>query len=156
MPEPILLQDADATAALGGSIAAVLRPGDAIALFGNLGAGKTTLARGILRGLGLESEAPSPTFAIVQPYDTPDTRIPVWHVDLYRLEHPDEAEELGLDEARRDVAMLIEWPERLGSGLWNDVLKLHINIEPQEEGQPAARCLTATVPPAWESRWPPA
>lgn len=155
MAGAILLENEAATLALGASIASVLQPGDAIALFGDLGAGKTTLARGILQALGLESEAPSPTFSIVQPYDAPETRIPVWHVDLYRLEDPDEALELGLDEARREVAMVIEWPERLGAGLWDDALHLRLNIEPQGEGRPAARCLTATVPPAWETRWPP-
>ncbi|QLC21572.1 tRNA (adenosine(37)-N6)-threonylcarbamoyltransferase complex ATPase subunit type 1 TsaE [Parasphingopyxis sp. CP4] len=156
MPDAIPLEDEEATVAFGASIAPTLRQGDAVALFGDLGAGKTTLARGILQGLGLNSEAPSPTFAIVQPYDAPETRIPVWHVDLYRLEDPDEALELGLDEARREVAMLIEWPERLGANLWNDTLRLYLNIESQGEGRPAARSLTATVPPAWETRWPPA
>lgn len=156
MSDSILLEDEEATVAFGASIASALRPGDAVALFGDLGAGKTTLARGVLQALGLESEAPSPTFAIVQPYDVPDTRIPVWHVDLYRLDEPVEVLELGLDEARRDVAMLIEWPERLGMGLWDDTLRLYLNIESQGEGRPAARSLTATVPPAWETRWPPA
>lgn len=156
MSEGHILADEEATLAFGARIASLLQPGDCIALYGDLGAGKTTLARGILQALGLEEEAPSPTFAIVQPYDPPETRIPVWHIDLYRLEDPAEAVELGLDEARRDVAMLIEWPERLGAGLWGDTLKLHLTIEPQAVGQSAARRLTATVPQAWESRWPPA
>lgn len=153
MDEGLILADESATLALGGRIAALLQIGDVIALHGDLGAGKTTLARGILQALGLETEAPSPTFAIVQPYAPPETRIPVWHVDLYRLEDPAEAVELGLDEARRDTAMLIEWPERLGAGLWPDALKLQLSIAPQDVGQSAARRLTATVPPAWEARW---
>lgn len=156
MSDDVALVDEDATLVLGARIASLLQPGDAIALYGDLGAGKTTLARGILQALGLEGEAPSPTFAIVQPYDPPETRIPVWHIDLYRLEDPEEALELGLDEARRDVAMLIEWPKRLGAGLWEDALRLHLLVEPQGEGQSAVRRLTATVPPAWETRWPPA
>lgn len=143
------------TLALGARIAAQLRAGDCIALGGDLGAGKTTLARGILQALGLEEEAPSPTFAIVQPYDPPETRIPVWHIDLYRIEEPSELAELGLDEMRREVAMLIEWPDRLGDGLWPDVLQLQLGVEPQSGGQSAARRLTAKVPSAWEGRWPP-
>jgi len=158
--DEMTLADEDATLALGARIAAILRPDDAIALSGDLGAGKTTLARGILQALGLEGEAPSPTFAIVQPYEPPETRLPVWHIDLYRLDDPDDALELGLDEARREVAMLIEWPERLGAGLWEDALRLHLAIDAPQgggtEGRSAARRLTAAVPQAWESRWPPA
>lgn len=153
--ESIILPDEDATLAFGERIAASLRPGDAIALHGDLGAGKTTLARGILQALGLQAEAPSPTFAIVQPYEPPETQFPVWHIDLYRIEDSEETIELGLDDARRDVALLIEWPERLGARLWSDALHLHLNIEPRQNGQSAARRLTATVPPAWETRWPP-
>jgi tRNA threonylcarbamoyladenosine biosynthesis protein TsaE len=149
----IILADEAATLALGARIAAVLEPGDAIALTGDLGAGKTTLARGILGALGLKEEAPSPTFVIVQPYEPPETRIPIWHVDLYRLENPDEARELGLDDARRNCALIVEWPDRLGDALWKDALGLEIRIEPQREGQPAARRLTATLPPAWETKW---
>lgn len=143
------------TLALGAKIAAILRPGDCIALDGDLGTGKTTLARGVLQALGLGSDAPSPTFAIVQPYEPPETRIPVWHIDLYRIEQPEEIIELGLDEMRREVAMLIEWPDRLGERLWPDALRLHLGIESQSGGQTAARRLTAQVPSAWESRWPP-
>ncbi|WP_299327784.1 tRNA (adenosine(37)-N6)-threonylcarbamoyltransferase complex ATPase subunit type 1 TsaE [Parasphingopyxis sp.] len=158
MCDDFLLSDEAATLTLGSRIAAILRPGDAIALHGDLGAGKTTLARGILQALGLEGEAPSPTFAIVQPYEPPETRIPVWHIDLYRLDDPEEPLELGLDEARREVAMLIEWPERLGAGLWEDALRLHLSIAHKRgeggAGQSTARRLTATVPPAWETRWP--
>lgn len=159
MTREMALADEGATLALGARIASILRPGDAIALSGDLGAGKTTLARGILQGLGLESEAPSPTFAIVQPYEPSETRIPVWHIDLYRLDDPEEARELGLNEARREVAMLIEWPERLGARLWEDALRLHLSIAHKQgaggAGQSTARRLTATVPPAWETRWPP-
>lgn len=150
----MILNSEAATLALGARIAGVLRVGDCIALRGDLGAGKTTLARGILGALGLESEAPSPTFAIVQPYDPPETRIPVWHVDLYRVQNPAELAELGFDDMRREVAMLVEWPERMGEALWDDALQLEIGIEPQSGGQPAARRLTAIVPSAWEGRWP--
>jgi tRNA threonylcarbamoyladenosine biosynthesis protein TsaE len=146
----ILLPDEAATEQAGSLLAAVLRVGDVVALSGDLGAGKTTLARGVLRALGLEGEAPSPTFAIVQPYALPDVRLPVWHVDLYRLEDADEVAELGLDEARDESALLIEWPERLGGALWSDALRLTLEI-----GERGVRRLTAQVPPAWEGRWPP-
>ena len=144
------LADAEATEALGRAIAAQLVAGDTVALFGGLGAGKTTLARGILAGLGHSGDVASPTFPIVQTYSPPETRLPVWHVDLYRIEHPEELEELGLDEAQGDGVLLIEWPERLGPGLWPDTLRLHLSIAGKGE-----RALTAEVPPAWEGRWPP-
>ena len=142
----ILLPDETATERLGRALGAQLRAGDVVALSGTLGAGKTTLARGVLRGLGFAGEVASPTFPIVQVYDTAP---PLWHVDLYRIEHDDELEELGLDEARLDAAMLIEWPERLPR-LWGDALRLSLDIRPD-----GARALTAGVPPAWGGRWPP-
>ncbi|NIJ16606.1 tRNA threonylcarbamoyladenosine biosynthesis protein TsaE [Sphingobium vermicomposti] len=144
----LLLKDEPAMLALGRALAGLARIGDVIALEGGLGAGKTTLARGILEGLGLEEEAPSPSFAIVQPYDVPDVRLPVAHVDLYRLDSPDEAEELALDEYLMDSLLIVEWPDRLGDGAWPDALRLHIDIEPD-----GARRLTACVPDAWTDRW---
>lgn len=143
------LADEAAMLALGAALAAVVRPGDAIALKGDLGVGKTTLARGLLAALGLTEEAPSPTFAIVQPYTPPDVRLPVAHVDLYRLDEEGDARELGLDELREDGVLLVEWPERLGADHWRDALILAIAVE--EDG---ARRLTATVPASWEARWP--
>jgi len=145
----IRLADAEATEAFGAALAGALRPGDVIALYGALGAGKTTLARGLLRGLGHDGEVASPTFPIVQAYAPPDTRIPLWHVDLYRIEDPAELEEIGLDEAREAAAMVIEWPERLPL-LWPEALRLTFGVEPG-----GARALTALVPPAWGERWPP-
>lgn len=146
----IELADEAATLALGAALARVVRPGDVIALSGELGTGKTTLARGLLAALGLEEEAPSPSFAIVQPYAPPEVRFPVAHVDLYRIDAPEEARELGLDDMREDSLILIEWPERLGNALWGDAL--HLGFQRTADG---ARILTATVPPSWEGRWPP-
>lgn len=146
---PIRLADPESTEAFGRALADRIEPGDVIGLLGGLGAGKTTLCRGILRGLGHNGDVASPTFPIVQPYEPPDTRIPVWHVDLYRIEDPAELEELGLGEARSEAALLIEWPERLPS-LWPGTLRLELSVEPD-----GARALTATVPPAWGERWPP-
>jgi tRNA threonylcarbamoyladenosine biosynthesis protein TsaE len=142
------LDGPEATEALGRRLAARLRSGDVVALFGDLGAGKTTLARGMLAGLGHEGEVASPTFPIVIPYDT--LELPVWHVDLYRIEDPAEIEELALDEALQDGALIVEWPERMGRALWPHSLRL--TLRPDGEG---TRALTAGVPAAWEARWPP-
>ncbi|HYJ30659.1 MAG TPA: tRNA (adenosine(37)-N6)-threonylcarbamoyltransferase complex ATPase subunit type 1 TsaE [Allosphingosinicella sp.] len=144
------LADPGETEALGASLAALLRPGDLVALSGELGTGKTTLARGLLRGLGFEGDVASPTFPIVIAYEPPDTRLPLWHVDLYRIEDPGEIEELALGEARLEAALVIEWPERLGASFLGDALLLRI-----ERAGDGARALTAMVPPAWGARWPP-
>ena len=133
---------------IGAAIGAVLLPGDVVALSGDLGAGKTTLARAMLKARGLAGEAPSPTFAIVQPYAPPEVDLPIAHVDLYRIEDEDELIELGLDDYRYDGALLIEWPERLGSQGWPDALSITIS------GSGDARVLTADVPTSWGSRWP--
>ncbi len=143
------LADAAATEAFGTGLAAVVRPGDVVALTGPLGAGKTSVARGLLAALGLEGEAPSPSFAIVQPYAPPETVLPVWHVDLYRLDDPNEVEELGLEDERADGVLLVEWPERAGGRAWPEALRLTLSIEPD-----GSRRLTAEVPPGWRDRWP--
>jgi tRNA threonylcarbamoyladenosine biosynthesis protein TsaE len=127
----------------------VLRAGDVIALSGELGAGKTTLARAILSALGHVGEVPSPTFTLVQTY--PDLVPPIAHADLYRLEHPAEADELALDDWLADGALLVEWPERLGSAMWPDRLWLRL----EGAGGPDRR-LTWDAAPAWKGRWPPA
>lgn len=129
--------------AIAGRVSRILRAGDVVALSGELGAGKTTFARGVLRGLGYSGEVPSPTFTLVQQYKTlPE----VWHVDLYRLGSPDEASMLGLWET--DAALLIEWPERLDGELLKEALWLRL-----DGGGDEPRRLTATVPAAWEGRW---
>ncbi|MEQ1509609.1 MAG: tRNA (adenosine(37)-N6)-threonylcarbamoyltransferase complex ATPase subunit type 1 TsaE [Sphingopyxis sp.] len=132
---------------LGANLAAELRVGDVIALSGELGAGKTTLARAILSALGLCQEAPSPSFAIVQPYAPPETTLPVLHVDLYRINHVAELDELGLDEARGDHLLMIEWPENMGDRAFANMLWLRIEMAGDD-----ARRLTATVPEAWGNR----
>lgn len=135
--------------ALGARLAALARPGDVIALSGGLGAGKTTLARGLLAALGLVEEAPSPSFALVQPYATPEVCFPVAHVDLYRLDDPREIEALALDDLIEDSLLIIEWPERMGARMWPHALLLTLEIMPD-----GARTLTAAVPAAWKDRWP--
>jgi tRNA threonylcarbamoyladenosine biosynthesis protein TsaE len=108
----IALPDPAATLDLGRRLGARLSPGDVVCLSGGLGAGKTTLARGAIEAwTGQPEEAPSPTYTLVQTYD--GARGQLWHVDLYRLKRPDEAWELGLEDAFFDAACLIEWPERL-------------------------------------------
>lgn len=120
------LPDDAATTALGARLGAGARPGDVIALYGDLGAGKTTLARGLIRGLlGSATEAPSPTFTLVQTYQGP--KFPIWHFDLYRLSEPGEARELGLEEAVDGLA-LIEWPERLGRDLPHARLEVRLSF----------------------------
>ncbi len=146
----IRLGTPQATEAIGRLLAPLLRTGDVVALAGDLGAGKTSLARGVLAALGLAGEAPSPTFAIVQPYAPPEVTLPVAHVDLYRIEHRREADELALDEYRADGALLVEWPERLGAEAWPDALWLR--LAPVAGG---GRRLTWSTPGAWETRWPP-
>jgi tRNA threonylcarbamoyl adenosine modification protein YjeE len=113
------------TAALAARIAAGLKVGDTVALAGDLGAGKTTLARAILRALGVVEAVPSPTFTLIQQYQT--DRLTVSHYDLYRIEKPSEMEELALNEALSDGAALIEWPERAGF-LPADALHVHLEI----------------------------
>jgi tRNA threonylcarbamoyladenosine biosynthesis protein TsaE len=139
-----MIVDPAALDALAARLAAVLRPGDVLALSGDLGAGKTTFARGVLRGLG---EVPSPSFTLVQTYDTVP---PLWHVDLYRLDRADEADALGLDDIWDEAVVLIEWPERLGSRLPAQALRLRLDGAGE-----ATRTLTATVPKSWKGRWPP-
>ena len=145
----MILADEQATLDVGRKLGALLRTGDKIALRGTLGAGKTTLARGILEGLGFAEEVPSPTFAIVQPYEPPETRIPVAHVDLYRIEDAEEIPELGLEDALIDGAMIVEWPDRMPDSFWTDALNIELEITC--EGN---RRLTWTAGDAWKDRWP--
>ena len=142
----MILEDEQATSALGARLAAVAVAGDVITLSGPLGVGKTALARGFISRLGYAGEVPSPSFAIVQPYE--DLRPPVWHVDLYRIEDPAEMAELGLDSAS-DAVLLVEWPERAGIDAWPEALTLSLDFADNGE-----RILTAKVPPSWEGRWP--
>ena len=143
----MILADEDATRDLGARIAACLQAGDIVTLSGPLGVGKTALARGILEALGHEGEVPSPSFAIVQPYE--ELQLPVWHVDLFRIADVSELDELGL-EAAADGVLLVEWAEKAGSAAWPRALGLTLDFA--ENG---ARRLTAKVPPSWQTRWPP-
>lgn len=120
------LPDEAATAALAVRVASLVRPGDVIALTGELGAGKTSFARAFIRArAGQDEEVPSPTFTLVQTYDVPD--LTIWHFDGFRLRHPDEGWELGIEDAFRDGVSLIEWPERFGPLI--PKRRLHITFE---------------------------
>lgn len=143
----MILSDEAATEELGRRLGKCLQPGDVVALSGPLGVGKTALARAVIRALGHDGEVPSPSFAIVQPYE--DVGPAVWHVDLYRIEDSGELDELGLDSVS-DAALLVEWPERAGERAWPDALRLTLDF-----AQRGARRLTADVPPPWQKRWPP-
>ena len=125
--ELTLASEAD-TVRLGVAVARSLRRGDAVCLRGGLGAGKTTLARAVIRALTtVEEEVPSPTFTLVQAYD--GREIPLAHFDLYRLDSAREVDELGLDEALETGAALIEWPERLGRAQPRDRLDVELAVE---------------------------
>jgi len=142
------LDDEAATARLGAAIASVLRSGEAVCLSGPLGAGKSTLARALVRALTTPGEeVPSPTFTLVQFYEGP--RLAVAHFDLYRLSDPDEAYEIGLDEALDQGAAVIEWPERLEGRLPPDRLDVTIELAEDDAGARRARL---TPHGAWEGR----
>ena len=145
----VALPDLAATAAFGARIAAQLRTGDVIALAGGLGAGKTTLARAIIAALGYQGEVPSPSFAIIETYDPPLLRLPLVHADFYRLKHPSEVIELGLDDYREGAVLLAEWPEQAG-GFAHDPACLAIRLEPAESGRTAI----VELGPEWLGRLP--
>jgi tRNA threonylcarbamoyladenosine biosynthesis protein TsaE len=118
-----------ATESLGAALAMRLKPGDVVGLKGDLGAGKTTLARAIIRAAADDPDliVPSPTFTLVEVYETP--RGAYWHFDLYRLEAPEQVYELGWEEALAEGIVLLEWPERLGP-----LLPQHLSVTLELDG----------------------
>ncbi|MCP2016723.1 MAG: tRNA (adenosine(37)-N6)-threonylcarbamoyltransferase complex ATPase subunit type 1 TsaE [Erythrobacter sp.] len=142
----IALPDLAAMEALGQRIAALLAPGDVVALSGTLGTGKTTLARAILAALGHMGEVPSPTYTIIETYD--ELNPPVVHADFYRLEHPSEVEELGLDDYREGAVLLAEWPDHAG-GFAHEPTCLAIDLEKVGDGREAV----VTPGTSWQGRW---
>lgn len=136
MPQPALtfyLPDETATARLGAWFALRLMAGDCVLLDGQIGAGKSHFARALIRArLGRMEDVPSPTFTLVQTYDADPE---IWHADLYRLSHPDEVRELGLEEAFDTAICLVEWPDRLG--LLAPANAIRISLAPHDEGRMA-------------------
>lgn len=140
----IALPDEAATRALGARLGALLQPGDVVALTGDLGAGKTTLARGLIQALcGAGTETPSPTFTLVQTY--PARGFDLFHFDLYRLKSPDEVWELGWEDIA-DSAALVEWPERAGPHLPDERLDLRLAFDG------AARIAALSPRGGWKER----
>ena len=132
----IELPDEAATAALAARIAALARPGDVIALKGELGAGKTSFARAFIRARGGVEAVPSPSFTLVQVYELGEGT--VWHIDGYRLRHPEEAWELDIEDAFSEGISLIEWPERLGSLVPARRLEITLSAGPTPASRRAA------------------
>ena len=118
---------------LGSKLIKVLTKGDVLAITGELGAGKTTLARGIIQAEKGDIEVPSPTYTLVQTYDMENFEL--WHCDMYRLETPEDAYELGLFDAFQDAVCVIEWPEKLGSLLPKKIYKIDLKFN--NEGRTA-------------------
>ena len=141
------LSDLAAMDAFGARIAARLRAGDVVALSGGLGAGKTTLARAIIAALGHEGEVPSPTFTIIETYEALDP--PLIHADFYRLERPEEAAEIGLDDYRDGAVLIAEWPEKAG-GFAHEAGCLAIALETVGQG----RIAIVEAGPDWLTRLP--
>ncbi len=137
------LADEAATIALGRAMGAQLERGDLIALQGVLGAGKTTLARAIIRArLGEETPVPSPTFTLAQIYQAPD--LAICHADLYRLDDQAEIRELGLEEALASGALVLEWPEKMGAELPCNRVHLQLVLQGEAETR-LARIWTAST-----------
>jgi tRNA threonylcarbamoyladenosine biosynthesis protein TsaE len=167
---------AEGTGAVGRAIARHARPGDLVALIGELGAGKTQLVRGVAAGLGLRPAAvSSPTFVMVQEYEPDPTRAPpppsatapaaaggpgadapplLVHVDAYRLRTPEDLESIGWDdrpqgELRRGAVVVVEWADRLGPSLGDDALQVLLT-----HAAPSERELVVSAPESWADRWP--
>jgi tRNA threonylcarbamoyladenosine biosynthesis protein TsaE len=141
------LSDQEATRAFGGRLAGLIRPGDVIALRGALGAGKTELARALIRArAGAAIEVPSPSYTLVQDYRFKG--LVIRHIDLYRIADPAELLELGLDAPAADEAWLIEWPEHAGAALPADRLE----VELRQGDAPHARIAEVTAGPGWQER----
>lgn len=119
------------TISLAQKIASTVKKGTVIALYGTLGAGKTAFCRGFIQALcGKEQEVPSPTFTLLQTYDS--SQFPLYHFDMYRLKNPEEAYELGIEDAFCDGVCLIEWPEKIGSLLPTKSISITFEIQPDQ------------------------
>ena len=153
------LSDLEATRRFGSLLAAQLKIGDVIALSGALGVGKSALARSIIQAIDPnEDDVPSPTFTLVQQYALADGT-PLWHLDLYRIDNPEDAMALGLDEAFADAVCLIEWPDRLKKFMPKTNLSIHLfanDVADDAVGESGvdstSRFADVTAPPYWADR----
>ena len=148
------LPNLSATQHLGALLADGLKAGDVISLSGPLGAGKSALARAIIVAANpYESDIPSPTFSLIQIYELAD-RTPLWHLDLYRIESPEDAMQLGLDDAFLDAVCLIEWPDRLEKFLPDRTLSVHLCQADGDDldDEAGIRLAKIKAPPHWASR----
>jgi len=138
------------TRAVGAAVASVLRAGDVVMLTGDLGTGKTVVAQGVAAALGVDEPVVSPTFTLVREYRG---RLPVRHLDVYRLDHVQEAIDLGLEELLDDGVVLVEWGEGVRDVLPAARLELTLALLPPDEADDDTRRLTfTTVGPEWTSR----
>jgi len=144
----IACKNEEATARLGAALSGLLRPGDTVALRGDLGAGKTALTRAVIRALtgDADEDVPSPTFTLLQVYETPDGGL-VYHYDLYRLDQPDDVLELDLDDALAGGVTFIEWPDRMAGWLPRDRLDVTLTITGS-----TARQVTLATAGTWRER----
>ena len=145
------LPNLSATQQLGALLADGLAAGDVISLSGPLGAGKSALARSIIVSANPnETDVPSPTFSLVQTYELTD-KTPLWHLDLYRIENPEDAMQLGLDDAFIDAVCLIEWPDRLKKFLPKSTLSIHLYLATGDDSD-GVRFADIIAPPHWSDR----
>jgi|FLYK01.1.fsa_nt_gi tRNA threonylcarbamoyladenosine biosynthesis protein TsaE len=134
------------TRAVGEAIAGLLRPGDAVALTGDLGAGKTTLVQGAARGLGVEDQVASPTFTLMREYRG---RVPVVHVDVYRLERVQDVLDLGLEEVADDAILFVEWGDVIEALLPPE----HLQVELRAGGDDVRSLVLTGTGGSWAERW---
>jgi tRNA threonylcarbamoyladenosine biosynthesis protein TsaE len=141
----------DDTRAVGSAIAELLRPGDAVALTGDLGAGKTTFVQGVARGLGSDAHVVSPTFTLVREYDA---RVRVYHVDVYRLDRVQDVLDLGLDEvAASGGVLLVEWGDAVEGLLPEDHLLVELTVPDDAPDPERRRIVVRGVGAGWQARW---
>ncbi len=144
------LPDLAALGAWARRLGPLLKAGDVVGLHGSLGAGKTSLVRALLQGLGVREEVPSPTFSLVQQYEIGGLMF--WHFDLYRLSSPDEAYELGIEEAFGEGVSLIEWPENLGRLMPEERLDIFLGLPPDAGYEDTRRTVRIEAHGAWVTR----
>ena len=154
----IPLPNQQATEKLAQNLSSLLKGGDIVALWGDLGVGKSTLCRAVIQSLcGADTTVPSPTFTLIQSYLTPD--FDIWHMDMYRLNEPDEAYELGIEEAFVSACCLIEWPDKLGSLLPDNRIDIMIEYDSDtDKGDnkgDSYRTIALYAPPSQADRFKP-